>query len=75
MTEKQNYIITSLDMVTENMEDFMFSGANIFSFRLVEDNNLELITLLNDWSYLSERTGKVTMPAPTRLKVLKVLSR
>ena len=69
MTDAQSYIITSLDLVTEELENYLFSGAQIFNLRMVEDSNAELRTLLNDWSYLAERTGKVNIPAPKFLKV------
>lgn len=70
VTEAQNFIITSLDLITEELDDFLYSGAQIFNLRMVEDNNQELRLLLNDWSYLADRTGKVNIPAPKSLKVL-----
>ena len=73
-TAAQNFIITSLDLITEDLENFMYSGAQIFNLRMVEDNNPELRLLLNDWSYLAERTGKVNIPAPKSLKVNHTLA-
>lgn len=73
MTESQSFIITSLDTITENLEDFMYSGSRIFTFRMVEDTNLELTTLLHDWTILAERTGKVNLPPPAILKTESAL--
>ena len=69
VTEAQSYIITSLDLITEDLENYLYSGAQIFNLRLVEDNNPDVRTLLNDWSYLADRTGKVNIPAPSSLQV------
>jgi hypothetical protein len=69
MTDAQSYIVTSMDMITEDLEDYMYSGTRLFTFRMIEDTNTELTTLLHDWSYLADRTGKVNTPAPRMLKV------
>lgn len=72
MTSSQSYIITSLDFASQDIEDYRYSGAKIFYFRMVEDENAELLTLLNDWSILAEKTGKVNIPPPTLVKVSTV---
>ena len=73
MTEAQSYIVTSMDMITEDLEDYMYSGARIFSFRMIEDTNIELTTLLHDWTYLADKTGKVNSPPPKMLKTESAL--
>ncbi|KAI1288492.1 Glutamate receptor ionotropic, kainate 3 [Halotydeus destructor] len=68
VTEKQNWIITSLDMMTDDLEDFYFSGCKIAGFRLVEDDNSDLTSLLQDWRYLNSKTGNVIrIPPPETL--------
>lgn len=70
MTEKYSYIITSIDTIKLDLDDFMYSGARITTFRIVEDNNPELLSLLQDWNYLKHRTGgSVKIPAPDKLMV------
>lgn len=75
MTSSQSYIITTLDFASEDLEDYRYSGAKMFSYRMVEDNNPELVTLLNDWSILAEKTGKVNIPPPTLVKVRNFLKK
>ncbi|KAG8199188.1 hypothetical protein JTE90_016016 [Oedothorax gibbosus] len=42
MTEAHNYLITSLDLHTIDMEDFKYGKTNITGFRLVDENNADL---------------------------------
>jgi len=65
MTDKHSYIITSIDLICEDMDEFTYTGANITGFRLVKDENQVLVTLLNQWTDLNNRTGnRVSMVAP-----------
>lgn len=79
MTEEYSFLITSIDTTNLDLEDFFYSGAKITTFRLVEDSNQELVSLLQDWEYLRHKTGdRVIIPAPTKLmvcgKVIKMIN-
>ncbi|GFQ72094.1 glutamate receptor ionotropic, kainate 2 [Trichonephila clavata] len=54
MTESHNYLITSLDLHTIDMEDFKYGKTNITGFRLVDENNADLqglvVELNTKWS-------------------------
>ena len=70
MTEAQNYIVTSMDFITEELEDYIYSGARIFTFRMIEDKEAELATLFHDWPFLADGTGRANLPPPRMLKVV-----
>lgn len=74
MTENQQYIISSLDLLNEDLTDFLYSGARITGFRLVEDDNAELVSLLQDWKHLTVQTSgdrgmRNMAEPPTKLRV------
>ena len=43
MTSYFEYIVTSLDMHSIDLEDFKFGGTNITAFRLVDPHNPEVV--------------------------------
>lgn len=48
MTEKQSYLITSLDLQTIDLEDFMYGKTKITSLRLIDHQNPDLAQLVKD---------------------------
>ncbi|KAF8784441.1 glutamate receptor ionotropic, kainate 2-like isoform X2 [Argiope bruennichi] len=66
MTESHNYLITSLDLHTIDMEDFKYGKTNITGFRLVDENNADLqalvVELNTKWSGSSK---KLDLPIKT----------
>ncbi|KFM61558.1 Glutamate receptor, ionotropic kainate 3, partial [Stegodyphus mimosarum] len=38
LTEYYNYVITTLDVHTINLEDFQYIGTNITGFRIVDED-------------------------------------
>lgn len=65
LTSSVSYIITNLDLVTLPLEDFLYSGAKIYYFRVVEDMNSETINLLNIWPNMSDISGTDRLDAPS----------
>ena len=47
MTSYFEYIVTSLDMHSIDLEDFKFGGTNITAFRIVDPHNPEVVEVLN----------------------------
>lgn len=69
LTEHHNYLITSLDLHTVNLENFRYSRTNITSLRVVQENHVKLRSLLADWdSYAMEFFPTKHIPAPRYLK-------
>ena len=54
MTSYFEYIITSLDLHSIDLEDFKYGGTNITAFRLVDPHNPEVIEVINE-IFLSRR--------------------
>ncbi|GBM80366.1 Glutamate receptor ionotropic, kainate 2 [Araneus ventricosus] len=73
MTESHNYLITSLDLHTIDMEDFKYGKTNITGFRLVDENNADLqalvVELNTKWSGSSK---KLDLPIKT-IRVRNIL--
>ncbi|XP_025016477.1 glutamate receptor ionotropic, kainate 2 isoform X1 [Tetranychus urticae] len=68
LTEKHNYLVTSLDLHTVDLEDFKFGKTKISSFRLIDTSSTELITLLDEWSSISTRYGRRTINPPESIR-------
>ncbi|GIY79630.1 glutamate receptor ionotropic, kainate 3 [Caerostris darwini] len=51
MTVRNQYIVTSLDLHTVDLEDFQYSRANITGFRIVNTENPLYEELLNETNY------------------------
>ena len=49
MTHYYDYMLTSLDMHTIDLEDFKYGGTNITSFRLVDPDNPEVVNVVRSW--------------------------
>lgn len=58
MTEKQSYLITSLDMQTINLEDFMYGKTKITGLQLIDRNNKALTRMVDE---LAE-AGQTSLP-------------
>lgn len=69
MTESHSYLITSLDLHTINMDDYKFGKTRITSYRLVDMESHELLSLIEDWARLGSRIGKTNVKPPTSIKV------
>ena len=54
MTSYFEYIITSLDLHSIDLEDFKYGGTNITAFRLVDPHNPEVIEVINEILYQEE---------------------
>ena len=48
MTSYFEYIITSLDLHSIDLEDFKFGGSNITAFRLVDPHNPEVVEVISN---------------------------
>ena len=60
MTSYFEYIVTSLDMHSIDLEDFKFGGTNITAFRLVDPHNPEVVEVR---SYAFSKSGRAGMTA------------
>ncbi|XP_054715518.1 glutamate receptor ionotropic, kainate 2-like [Uloborus diversus] len=49
LTEYFNYVITTLDIHTMNLEDFQYIGTNITGFRIVDDEASDFQEIVQDW--------------------------
>ena len=49
MTSYYEYLITSLDLHSIDLEDFKYGGTNITAFRLVDPHNPEVINVVRSW--------------------------
>ena len=47
MTSYFEYIVTSLDMHSIDLEDFKFGGTNITAFRIVDPHNPEVVEVIS----------------------------
>ena len=78
MTSYYEYLITSLDIHSIDLEDFKYGGTNITAFRLVDPHNPEVINVFKSW-YLGEKRfpSRVALnPVPfikVRIKMMIVL--
>ncbi|XP_071042115.1 glutamate receptor ionotropic, kainate 2-like [Parasteatoda tepidariorum] len=59
LTEYFNYVITTLDIHTVNLEDFRYIGTNITGFRVVDEEASDYQEIVQDW-----RSGPVTGKVP-----------
>lgn len=59
MTEDHNYLITSLDLHTMDLEDFKFGRTKITSLRIVDESSPELMGIMANWTRM---TNKMNMP-------------
>ena len=60
MTSYFEYIVTSLDMHSIDLEDFKFGGTNITAFRLVDPHNPEVVEVRSYTFYIKYREGLST---------------
>lgn len=49
MTSYYDYLITSLDLHSLDLEDFKHGGTNITAFRLVDPHNPEVKSVVKSW--------------------------
>ncbi|CAG2118559.1 unnamed protein product, partial [Medioppia subpectinata] len=58
VTEEYNYLITSLDLLTLDMENFRHSRTNITALRIIDENTPEFRSLEEEWHIYASRFGK-----------------
>ncbi|XP_076044322.1 glutamate receptor ionotropic, kainate 2-like [Oratosquilla oratoria] len=51
MSAYNNYIITSLDLFSVNLEDFKYSGSNITALRMIDPDRAEVKKVMEDWEH------------------------
>ena len=49
LSEYHNYLFTSLDLQTVDMEDYQYTGTNISSFSLMDESSNNFLNVINDW--------------------------
>ena len=49
LSEYHNYLFTSLDLQTVDMEDYQYTGTNISSFSLMDESAHSFLSVINDW--------------------------
>ena len=49
LSEYHNYLFTSLDLQTVDMEDYQYTGTNISAFSLMDESSSSFLTIINDW--------------------------
>jgi hypothetical protein len=49
LSEYHNYLFTSLDLQTVDMEDYQYAGTNISSFCLMDESSPSFLSVINDW--------------------------
>ena len=49
MTSYYDYLITSLDLHSVDLEDFKYGGTNITALRLVDPHNPEVVSVVESW--------------------------
>ena len=59
MTSYFEYIVTSLDMHSIDLEDFKFGGTNITAFRIVDPHNSEVVEVLNILPYTFQNEAEM----------------
>lgn len=69
MSDKHNYLVTSLDFHTIELTDYRYSKTNITSLRMVHENHPILNNIMSQWDALSIRLMKRSIPMPKYLKV------
>ncbi|XP_055684018.1 glutamate receptor ionotropic, kainate 2 isoform X2 [Lutzomyia longipalpis] len=57
MTDQHQYIITSLDLHTLDLEPYQYSGTNITGVRLIDPEDQRLVQVTNFWKTLHEEQG------------------
>lgn len=69
LSEYHNYIFTSLDLSTVDLEDFQYSGTNISSFSLIDTSSLVYNDVIREWQSTAstndlrvQRSGPGTVP-------------
>ncbi|RWS13641.1 glutamate receptor: ionotropic kainate 3-like protein 2 [Dinothrombium tinctorium] len=72
LTQKYNFIITSLDLHTIDLEDFKYSKATILSFSLLHKSSPELLTLLHSWDFHAKNFGE-NISSPVQIKTSTAL--
>lgn len=69
LTEQHNYLITTLDLHTLDLDNYRHSMTNITSLRIVQEDHPELRTILEDWdSTVLEFLPDKNIPRPKALK-------
>ncbi|XP_054153108.1 glutamate receptor ionotropic, kainate 2-like [Oppia nitens] len=58
ITEEYSYLVTCMDLLTLDLEDFRHSRTNITSLRIVDENSLEFSNLIEEWHIYANRLGK-----------------
>ena len=73
LSEYHNYLFTSLDLQTVDMEDYQYAGTNISSFCLMDESSASFLSVINDWQLNSLKgfnslgtSGSATQANPTR---------
>ncbi|KAI1307964.1 Glutamate receptor ionotropic, kainate 2 [Halotydeus destructor] len=49
LSEYHNYVFTSLDLQTVDLEDFQYGGTNISAFSLIDTNSHEYHEVIKEW--------------------------
>lgn len=49
LSEYHNYLFSSLDLQTVDMEDYQYTGTNISSFSLMDESSNGFLNVINDW--------------------------
>lgn len=50
LSEYHNYLFTSLDLQTVDLEDFQYGGTNISAFSLIDNSSPEFNEVITDWT-------------------------
>jgi len=58
------------DMHTIDLKDFKYSRAQIYSYRLTNENNTELRKLIHEWNYYAKELQKEYVETPHNMKVV-----
>lgn len=65
MTEKQSYLITSLDLPTVNLEDFMYGRTKITGLQLIDRTNMTILNKLIDG--INRSSNQLSSTGPTSM--------
>ena len=57
LSEYHNYVFTSLDIATVDLEDFQHSGTNISGFSLIDTSSPDFDEVIRDWNQNSILSG------------------
>ncbi|PSN42074.1 hypothetical protein C0J52_16393 [Blattella germanica] len=74
VTSDQNYIITSMDLHTIDVEPFQHGGTNITGLRMVDPENEAVQMAVRRWADLELKRGKKLNITPETLTVCTYLS-